>query len=127
MVQIADIPALRGPVGTRGLRGFLPGQAYSLTAEQIVDNPFPRRGFDEGLQGFHLRTEFSSEFGADRSHSSSARCSSGFFKSARYGVQGFFSHFSTVQKKAKIPRTQLCESAPEVELMASTSLVGVLV
>ena len=52
MVQIADIPALRGPVGTRGLRGFLPGQAYSLTAEQIVDNPFPRRGFDEGLQGF---------------------------------------------------------------------------
>ena len=49
---IADIPALRGPYGTSGLRGFLPRQAYSLTAEQIVDNPVPRRGFDEGLHGF---------------------------------------------------------------------------
>ena len=73
LVQIADIPALRGPFGTSGLRGFLPGQAYSLTGEQIVDNPVPRRGFDEDLQGFPPRTEFSSEFGADRSHSSSAR------------------------------------------------------
>ena len=53
IVQIADIPALRGPFGTGGLRGFLPGHAYSLSAEQIVDNPLPRRGFDGGLQGFH--------------------------------------------------------------------------
>ena len=62
---IADIPALRGPYGTSGLRGFLTTQAYSLTAEQIVDTPVPRR--------FSPRTEFSSEFGADQSHSSSAR------------------------------------------------------
>ena len=39
---------------------------YSMTAEQIVDNPVPRRGFDEGLQGFPPRTEYSNEFGADR-------------------------------------------------------------
>ena len=49
---IADIPALRGPYGTRGLHCFHTGEGYSLTAEQIVDNPVPRRGFDEGLQGF---------------------------------------------------------------------------
>ena len=83
-----------------------------------------------GLQGF------SSEFGADRSHSSSARWparpsssfSSGFFKSAGYGrPRFFFSHFSLAQKKsAKIPRTQQCESAPGVELMFSMSLAGVL-
>ena len=36
-----------------GLPGFLPGQSYSLSAEQIVDNPVPRRGFGGGLLGFH--------------------------------------------------------------------------
>ena len=32
---------------------FLPGQNYSMTAEQIVDNPVPRRSFSGDLQGFH--------------------------------------------------------------------------
>ena len=50
--QNVDIPAVGGGGTGGGFRGFLPGQAYSLTAEQIVDNPVPRRGFDEGLQGF---------------------------------------------------------------------------
>ena len=38
-----------------GLLGFLPGQSYSLSAEQIVDNPVPRfrRGFGGGLHGLH--------------------------------------------------------------------------
>ena len=50
--QNVDIPAV-GVGGTGGgLPGFLPGQNYSMTAEQIVDNPVPSRGFDEGLQGF---------------------------------------------------------------------------
>ena len=49
---IADIPALRGHHETRGLHGFHTGQGSSPTAEQIVDNPVHRRGFDEGLQGF---------------------------------------------------------------------------
>ena len=49
---VADIPALRGPFETRGLRGFLPGH-YSLSAEPIVDNPVPRgRGDHGGHQGF---------------------------------------------------------------------------
>ena len=35
-----------------GLSGFLPGQNYSMTAEQIVDNPVPRPGGAGDLQGF---------------------------------------------------------------------------
>ena len=182
---IADIPALRGRCGTRGLYGFHTGQGFSLTAEQIVDNPVPRRGFDKVFKvftqnrvllcllssrsltfqflvvvflaievftvftqdraipllrsrsltiQFHVvalirssrfshRTEFSSEVGADRSHSSSARwpasprsrsriassrsCwparpfsfGSGFFKSAGNGRSwGFFALFPSTKK-----------------------------
>ena len=36
-----------------GLPGFLPGQSYSFTAEQIIDNPAPRRGLGGGLHGSH--------------------------------------------------------------------------
>ena len=44
-----------GGGGSGGLPGFLPGQSYSLSADQIVDNPVPRfrRGFGEGLHGLH--------------------------------------------------------------------------
>ena len=50
--QNVGIPAVGGGGTGAGLPGFLPGQNYSMTAEQIVDNPVPRRGFDERLQGF---------------------------------------------------------------------------
>ena len=50
--QNVDIPVVGGG-GTGGsLSGFLPGQHYSMTAEQIVDNPVPRRSFSGDLQGF---------------------------------------------------------------------------
>ena len=50
--QNVDIPVVGGS-GTGGsLSGFLPGQHYSMTAEQIVDNPVPRRSFSGDLQGF---------------------------------------------------------------------------
>ena len=52
MEQNVDIPAVGGSGTGGGLSGFLPGQ-YSLTAEQIVDNPVPRRGFGGGLHGLH--------------------------------------------------------------------------
>ena len=41
--------------GIGGLPGFLSGHSYSLSAEQIVDNPVPRfrRGFGGGLHGLH--------------------------------------------------------------------------
>ena len=50
-----------------GLPGFLPGQSYSLSAEQIVDNPVPRfrRGFGVGLHGLHPGQSSSAFYGAD--------------------------------------------------------------
>ena len=56
------IDVIRHPVeqtvgggGIGGLPGFLPGQSYSLSAEQIVDNPVPcfRLDFCGGLHGLH--------------------------------------------------------------------------
>ena len=53
MEQNVDVPVVdRGSGAGGGLSGFLPGQ-YSLTAEQIVDNPVPRRRSREDLQGLH--------------------------------------------------------------------------
>ena len=53
MEQNVDIPVVdRGLRAGRGLSGFLPGQ-YSMTAEQIVDNPVPRWRFRGDLQGSH--------------------------------------------------------------------------
>ena len=48
-----------------GLPGFLPEQSYSLSAEQIVDNPVPRRGFGGGLHGSHPGQSSSAFYGAD--------------------------------------------------------------
>ena len=59
MEQNVDIPVVDRGCG--GLSGFLPGQ-YSMTAEQIVDNPVPRRRFRGDLQGLHRGTEFNSVF-----------------------------------------------------------------
>ena len=43
--QNVDIPVVGGS-GTGGdVSSFLPGQSYSMTAEQIVDNPVPRQSF----------------------------------------------------------------------------------
>ena len=53
MEQNVDIPVVDRSSGAGGgLSGFLPGQ-YSLTAEQIVDNPVPCRRSREDLQGLH--------------------------------------------------------------------------
>ena len=60
MEQNVDIPAVVGSGTGGGLSGFLPGQ-YSLTAEQIVDNPVPRRRFRGDLQGLH-RGQISAAF-----------------------------------------------------------------
>ena len=46
MEQYADIPVPpgrgRSGRGGGGLRGFLRGQSYLLSSEQIIDNPVPR-------------------------------------------------------------------------------------
>ena len=51
MEQNVDIPVVGGSGAGGGLSGFLPGQHYSMAAEQIVDNPVPRPGGAGGLQG----------------------------------------------------------------------------
>ena len=51
MEQNVDIPAVGGSGAGGGLSGFLPGQNYSMTAEQIGDNPVPRPGGAGDLQG----------------------------------------------------------------------------
>ena len=59
--QNVDIPVVdRGSGAGGGLSCFLPGQ-YSMTAEQIVDNPVPRRRFRGDLQGLP-RGQFNSVF-----------------------------------------------------------------
>ena len=69
VVSLIDV--IRHPVeqtvgggGIGGLPGFLPGQSYSLSAEQIVDNPVPRfrRDFGGGLDGLH-QGQSSTSFG----------------------------------------------------------------
>ena len=50
--QNDGIPVVGGSGTGGGLSGFLPGQSYSMTAEQIVDNPVPRPGGAGDLQGF---------------------------------------------------------------------------
>ena len=54
MQRIAEqnVPAVGGSGAGGGLSSFLPRQHYSVTAEQIVDNPVPRPGGAGVLQGF---------------------------------------------------------------------------
>ena len=63
--QNVDIPAVGGSGTGGGLSGFLPGQNYSMTAEQIVDNPVPRPGGVGKPTRFSPWTGFNSVVGAD--------------------------------------------------------------
>ena len=87
--QSVDIPVVGGSGAGGGLSGFLSGQYYSVTAEQIVDNPVPRPGGPGGLQGlFTPWTEFNSVFGADR------RVSRSRWRSSRFSASSVFFGFS---------------------------------
>ena len=50
MEQNVGILVVGGCGAGGSLSGFLPGQHYSMTAEQIVDNPVPRPGGAGGLR-----------------------------------------------------------------------------
>ena len=119
-----------------GLPGFLPGQSYSLAAEQIVDNPVPRfrRGFGGDFHGLLPGQSSSAFYGADHRvaaataelnvdipapHGSPhdfhqnphpAAGSSDLLETANQGV---FSTFPRRKKSAKIPRTQGSELGAE--------------
>ena len=113
--QNVDIPAVGGSGSGGGLSGFLPGQSYSMTAEQIVDNPVPRPGGAGDLQGFPRgqgSTALSEQIpdfpdpGGGREDFQPVQGSAvSPSDSPGQAGQGFFSTF--LQKKsAKIPRTQ---------------------
>ena len=122
--QNVDIPAVGGGGGTGGgLSGFLPGQNYSMTAEQIVDNPVPRPDVAGDLQGFPRgqgSTAFSEQIpefpdpGGGR-HDFQPVQGSVVSSSDSPGQagQGVFSTFPRKKKSAKIPRTQGSELGAE--------------
>ena len=113
--QNVDIPVVGCSGAVGGLSGFLPGQCYSTTAEQIVDNPVPRPGGAGGLQGLHLG-QSSTAFLEQIAEFPDAGGGLQDFSQSRVPqrllrflldklVMGFF-HFSQPEKSAKIPRTQ---------------------
>ena len=51
--QNVDIPVVGGSGAGGGLSGFRAGQHFSVTAQQIVDDPVPRPGVCGSLQGLH--------------------------------------------------------------------------
>ena len=111
MEQNVDIPVVGGSGAGGGFSGFLPGQHFSMPAEQIVDNPAPWLGFGGGLQGL----QFNSFFGADRRVPRSRWRSSRFstspgFRSVFFGFSWTrwwrgFSHFSPDEKARHYLRT----------------------
>ena len=111
-----NVPAVGGSGTGGGLSGFLPGQHYSRTAEQIVDNPVPRPGGAGDLHGFprgQSSTAFSEQIaefpdpGGGRPDFQpvlgSAASSS---DSPGQAGEGFFFALFPPEKSAKIPRTQ---------------------
>ena len=134
--QNADIPVLPGRVGVGGQQGLRPGQdstAFGRTDQ--VEIPVPRRGFDEGLQGFPpgLGSAASSEQTVHIPVPHGDQCdlhppsAVDFSNPPDTADQGlFFRTLPRYKKSAKIPRTQQRESAEGVELRASMSLAGVL-
>ena len=121
--QNVDIPAVGGSGTGGGPSGFLPGQIYSVTAEQIVDNPV-RPGCAGDLQSFPRgqgSTAFSEQIpvfpdpGGGREDfqpvQGSAASSSDLPGQAG---QGFFSRFS--------PKSKKCDTTSALEVGTASAL-----
>ena len=114
--QNVDIPAVGGCGTGGGLSGFLPGQNYSMTAEQIVDNPVPQPGGVGGLQGIRHGQgstalseqipEFPDPGGGREDFQPVQGSAASSSDSPGQAGQGGFRTFSHRKKSAKIPRTQ---------------------
>ena len=150
--RLSLIDVIRHPVeqtvgGGRigGLPGFLQGQSCSLSAEQIVDNPVPRRGFGGGLLGLHPGQSSSAFYGADH-RVAAATAEQNVDIPAPRGAphdfhqnplpaagsadlpettnQGGFSHFFPFGKKCKNFAHPGVGTGRGLQLMASVSLAG---
>ena len=112
--QNVDIPAVGGSGTGGGLSGFLPGQSYSMTAEQIVDNPVPRPGGTGDLQGFPRgqgstalsEPDFPDPGGGHADFQPVQGSAASSSESPGQAGQGVFRTFPHRKKSAKIPRTQ---------------------
>ena len=114
--QNVDIPAVGGGGTGGGLSGFLPGQNYSMTAEQIVDNPVPRPGGVGDLQGFSRGQdstalseqipEFPDPGGGHADFQPVQGSAASSSDPPGQAGQGVFRTFPRFKKSAKIPRTQ---------------------
>ena len=110
MEHNVGIPVVGGSGAGGGLPFFLPGRHYSITAEQIVDNPVPRPGGTRGLQGLHRGQSSNSVFGADRRISRSRWSSSKFSASPGFRIVFFgFSWTSWVKGVFALFPTGKCE------------------
>ena len=118
--QNVDIPVVGGSGTGGGLSGFLPGQHYSMTAEQIVDNPVLRRSFSGDLQGFSpgqsssKRTankiaDIPDPSGGIHDFPQTLHRAGGSSDLPDEANQWVFSTFPRFKKSAKIPRTQRSE------------------
>ena len=121
--QNVDIPAVGGSGAGGGISGFLPGQSYSMTGEQIVDNPVPRPGGAGDLQVFprgqgstalsEQIPEFPDPGGGREDFQPVQRFAVSSSDSSGQAGQGVFRTFPQQEKSAKIPRTQGSELGAE--------------
>ena len=120
--QNVDIPAVGGGGTGGGLSGFLPGQYYSMTAEQIVDNPVPRPGGVGDLQGFprgqgstalsEQIPEFPDPGGGHADFQPVQGSAASSSDSPGQAGQGVFRTFSPFQKKCEDPAHSVVRECP---------------
>ena len=110
LVQIAHIPRLRGPFGTCDLRGLLPGQVYSWTAEQIVDNPVPRRGLSSPASSEHIPVPH------DGQHDLHPPSAADFSNLRDTADHGFFRTFLRCKKRCEDPARSAVRVCPGVSV-----------
>ena len=124
--QNDGIPVVGGSGAGGGLSGFLLGQSYSFTAEQIVDNPVPRPGGAGGLPGFrhgHSSTAFSEHPGGGRQDFQPVQASQRLLRILLDKLaKGFFALFPVFFLKCEDPAHPGVGTGCRVELMDAVSL-----
>ena len=126
--QNDGIPVVGGSGAGGGLSGFLKGQSYSFTAEQIVDNPVPRPGVMEVFkvqQRFRSRSLLPNPGGGRQDFQPVQGSAASSSVPLGQAGEGGFRTFPRFKKSAMIPRTQGVGTGCRVELVDAVSSAGV--